>query len=225
MKISIIITNYNYGRFLGRSIQSAQAQKGIYDDFEIIVVDDASTDCSAQVLQAYSEGVKILQNEKNMGLPYSVNRAIRASRGMYIIRLDADDWLERNTCFILSCFLDYNREFSFVYPDHVLVNEREDQLARSDKILACGVMFRKQVLVDVGLYDETMEGAEGEDIIIKCIERYKGMHIPLPLYRYFRHSDNMTNDEEKMKKVWEKLKSKSFTGFYMFREVGKSSIE
>src|SRR5919108_4519507 len=107
MRVSVIITNHNYGRFLGRAIQSCQAQKLMHDDLEIIVVDDASTDNTRKVLEAYGENVRAIFHETQQGLPAAINTGIKASRGQYVIRLDADDWFDRHICFILAHFLDH----------------------------------------------------------------------------------------------------------------------
>jgi len=198
MIVSIIIANYNYGRYLGRAIQSAQAQRQMGDDLEIIVVDDGSTDNSHKVIEAYKEGVKVFF-EENKGLPAAINHGIRHSRGMYIIRLDADDWLDRHACFILSQFLHFNRKIGFVWPDYHVYDEYERVIGRISEPLGAGVMFRKQLLVDIGLYDENMKTHEDKDILIRCAERNIGYHVPLPLYRYFKHGENMTSDLERMK--------------------------
>ncbi len=194
MIVSVIITNHNYGRYLGRAIQSAQSQRLMgSDDLEIIVVDDGSTDSSHAVIDAYREGIKVVYQD-NKGLPAAINTGIRRSRGMYIIRLDADDWLDRHTCFILSYFLHHNKEIGFVWPDYLVLDEYERVVDRTSEPLGAGIMFRKQLLVDIGLYDEAMRTHEDKDILIRCAERHEGAHIPLPLYRYFRHGASMTTD-------------------------------
>lgn len=96
-KVSIYIPNYNYGDYLDFAITSALTQT--YEDIEIIVIDDCSTDTSMEVLKRYifpDSKVKVLFNDKNIGLPASANKAIEMSRGKYIMRIDADDMLLPN---------------------------------------------------------------------------------------------------------------------------------
>ncbi len=98
-KISVIIPSYNCKEYLGRAIDSVLDQS--FSDFEIIVVDDASTDGSAELLhQKYgqNEKVTILVNEKNKKLGAARNRGLDIAKGEYIFFLDADDWLEQK-CF------------------------------------------------------------------------------------------------------------------------------
>jgi len=93
-KVSIYITNYNYGKYLELALTSALTQT--YEDIEVIVIDDNSTDDSFQVLKKYifpESKVKVIFNEKNLGLPTSANKAISMARGKYILRIDADDML------------------------------------------------------------------------------------------------------------------------------------
>lgn len=208
MKVSIVITNYNYGRYLGRAIQSAQSQKHMEGDCEIIVVDDGSTDNSMKVLDAYREGVKVVRHEANRGLPAAINSGIRASRGMYVIRLDADDWLNRYTSFFLSFFMDLNKDIGFVWPDYYLMDQDERVVGRMSEPQGAGVMFRKRLLVDIGLYDEEMLSREDKDILIRSMQKLPGYHLPVPLYRYCRHDANMTSVDERMAYYDKRLEAK-----------------
>jgi len=178
------------------------------DDLEIIVVDDDSSDISAMVMEAYGEGVRLIKNETNMGLPASVNTGIRASRGMYVLRLDADDWLDRNAAYFLSYALDHNKDKGFVWPDYYVYDSNETVIGRKSDPLGAGIMFRKQLLVKVGLYDEDMLTHEDKDILIRCLKEASGLHLPLPLYRYFRHDTNMTNVDERLLYYGKKLEAK-----------------
>ena len=195
MRVSIIITNRNYGRFVGRAIQSTLAQAVLApDDIEIIVVDDGSTDNSKAVLAEFEKDAKVIYHGEQRGLPAAVNTGIRASRGIYVMRLDADDWLDRHTAFMLSYFLDHNKEIGFVWPDYSVYDDQERVIGRISEPQGAGVMFRKQLLVDVGLYDEEMLVHEDKDMLLRCMDRYEGHHLMIPLYRYYRHGDNMTED-------------------------------
>ena len=208
MKVSIIITNYNYGRFLGRAVQSCLAQQLIDNNFEVIVVDDASADNSARVLESYGKDIKVICHEKQKGLPAAVNTGLRAARGLYVMRLDADDWLDRHICFIFSYFMDHNKEIGFVWPDYYVYDQYENVIDRISKPQGAGVMFRKQLLVDVGLYDEEMLIHEDKDILFRCIEQKAGYHLKLPLYRYYRHDSNLTNHIKSVKIYKTKLVKK-----------------
>jgi glycosyltransferase involved in cell wall biosynthesis len=89
--VSILINNYNYGRFLGEAIDSALAQT--YKNIEVVVVDDGSTDNSAQVIAAYGDRIRVLAKE-NGGQSSAFNSGFEASRGQLICFLDSDDLFE-----------------------------------------------------------------------------------------------------------------------------------
>ena len=197
MRVSIIITNHNYGRFLGRAIQSSLAQIVLAkEEWEIVVVDDGSTDNSRRVIESYLPEVRALYHENPLGLPSAVNTGIRGSRGAYILRVDAHDWLDRHAAFIMSYFLDHNQEFGFVWPDCYVYDEHERVVGRMNEPQGAGIMFRKQLLVDVGLSDGEQLVHEDKHVLLRCIEKYPGYHLKLPLYRYFLDKGNLTSNKD-----------------------------
>ncbi|MFZ1706733.1 MAG: glycosyltransferase family A protein [Candidatus Nanogingivalis sp.] len=94
--VSIVITNYNYGQYLKKSIDSALNQS--YKNIEIIIIDDCSSDNSLVVLEQYSKlkKINIIKHKKNKGIVYSRNEALKVSNGEYLSMLDADDFMESN---------------------------------------------------------------------------------------------------------------------------------
>ena len=95
--ISFIILSYNYRGYVVEALRSALAQS--VQDFEIIVVDDCSTDDSAEVVGSFTDRrIQLLQNEQNMGGAFSYNRAVSAARGEFLVNLDADDWIDPLKC-------------------------------------------------------------------------------------------------------------------------------
>ena len=86
---SVLINNYNYGRFVARAVESSLAQADV--DAEVIVVDDGSSDHSRTVLEDYSGRAKIILQD-NQGQAAAVNAGVKASRGDILCFLDADDW-------------------------------------------------------------------------------------------------------------------------------------
>ncbi|MBM7043704.1 MULTISPECIES: glycosyltransferase [Rhizobium] len=92
--VSIVIANYNYARFLRRSIDSALEQN--YDDTEVIVVDDASTDDTADVVASYGSRIKTRLREVNGGHAAAFNTGFASSSGKIVLFLDADDYLYPN---------------------------------------------------------------------------------------------------------------------------------
>lgn len=93
MKVSLLINNYNYGRFVARAIESALAQS--HRDSEVIVVDDGSTDDSWRVIESFGSAVRAVRQE-NAGQGAAYNKLWSLARGDYVLFLDADDYLDRD---------------------------------------------------------------------------------------------------------------------------------
>ena len=129
-KITVYITNYNYGRFLKRAVESVLIQTE--QNFEIIIIDDGSTDDSISLIQSYMDHPKIkIVLQKNKGLTITNNLALKLSRGKYIMRLDADDYLVKEALEKLSTVLDEKFESGMVFGDYYLVDENENILEHS----------------------------------------------------------------------------------------------
>ena len=200
-KISVIITAHNEERFIGRCLRSIINQTLWTLDYEVIVVNDASTDKTGYALELFGDAVTVINNETNLGLPASINRGIKSASGHYIVRLDADDYVNVNYLKFLSFFLDSNEEYDAVACDYILVDDSEKALERCDasqKPIGCGIMFKREHLLDLGLYDESFWVHEDKDLRLRFEKVYKVGHLNLPLYRYRKHAKNMTNNTDLM---------------------------
>lgn len=231
VKDSVIIITYNYGRYLKRAIESILNQT--FKDFELIIVDDGSTDNTKEILKKYegNEKIKIVTHTENKGLVASCIEAINASKGEYIIRLDADDYFDENALLVLSIFLDNHPNVGLVYPDFFQISEgggildytRLPKIGEDVKLLdipcnGAGAMFRRSCYDAVGGYNPNIRYQDGYDLWIKFINRFKIANINLPLFYYRKHPSSITSHPEKLlqarrsiKKIFleEKLKGKS----------------
>ena len=195
--VSVIVAAHNEERFIGRCIRSLLAQRFPRDKFEIVVVNDGSTDRTPMILASFGSDIRVLTNDTNIGLPASINRAVHTIHSKYLVRVDADDYVNESFLDVLYMFLAENPDLDAVACDYLLVDDREDVLGRRncmDEPIACGIMFRTDQLLDIGLYDETFLLHEDRDLRVRFLENHSIHRIPLPLYRYRRHADNITND-------------------------------
>ena len=120
--ITVYITNFNYGKFLNTCIKSVLSQS--FKDFELIIIDDGSTDNSLNILKKFKKNQNIrFIFQKNKGLIKTNNIAIRASKGKFILRLDADDYLDPNALLVLSNEINKSEDTALVYSDFFLINE------------------------------------------------------------------------------------------------------
>ena len=116
--VSIIMPSYNTAKYIGESIRSVQNQT--YENWELIIIDDCSTDNSEEILKKYSledNRICYLKNEKNSGAAVSRNRGLRKAKGKWIAFLDSDDlWdkekLEKQINFMLK------NDYAFTFTDY-----------------------------------------------------------------------------------------------------------
>jgi glycosyltransferase involved in cell wall biosynthesis len=217
-KVSVIVAAYNQERFIGRCLRSLLNQTLPHDDYEVIVVDDGSTDRTAYALGLFTDRfdapVKIITNEINLGLPASLNRGIRASQAPYVVRVDSDDFVNANFINFLHFYLETNQYADAVACDYLLLDDAENVLYRAnciEKPIACGIMFRKEHLVEIGLYDTAFRCHEEREMRIRFEREYKIHRLELPLYRYRRHDNSITNNAVEMEFYREKLVHKHGT--------------
>ena len=134
IEISVYIPNYNYGEYLDKAIKSLLKQT--FKRFEIIIIDDGSTDRSSEVIKKYisqkNYKIRLIQH-KNKGLIKSSNIAIRASKGKFIMRLDADDYLKDTALEKFYKAINQDQEIAMVYSDFYIVDNDLKIIRREKK--------------------------------------------------------------------------------------------
>lgn len=220
-KITVYIPTYNHGKYLKKAVDSVLSQT--YQDFELIIIDDASTDNTSEILKHYQSHpkIKILRNKRNLGFIRSAHKAIRMAKGQYILRLDADDFLDENTLLVLSNILDHHPEIDLVYPDFFHVNEkgqiidyiRKKKIGEEIKLLdlppnSGGVMMRKSCYFSIGGYRKDIDAQDKYDLWIKFIASHKAYNVNLPLYYYRWHGKNVSANLKKILKTRKYIKEK-----------------
>ena len=211
VKVSVIIPVHNQEMYIGRCLRSLLKQTLDPDDYELIVINDASTDNTAKALSPFMGDIRYYENDTQKGLPAALNIGIGNAKGWFIVRVDADDYVHWEYLNILSMHLMYNHDIDAVACDYQVVNDHQDVLAHKNSLeepIGCGVMFRIDQLIDIGLYDEGFLAREEEDLRIRFLEKYSIARVQLPLYRYRRHENNLTNNVTHMQKYSEKLNNK-----------------
>jgi len=210
VKVSVYIPCHNYARFVDKAIQSVLSQT--FDNWELIVINDGSTDNTLEVLKKYKGNPSIsIVDQENKGLTVSNNIALRLSRGRYIMRLDADDYLDENALMVLSSVLDSKPDVGLVYPDYYEVNPQGDiiRLVRRKKIGeevelldlpahgAC-TMFCKECLMQLGGYSKQFSCQDGYDIWIRFIQKFRPYNVNVPLFYYRQHAVSLTKQPERI---------------------------
>ncbi|MGB9640245.1 MAG: glycosyltransferase [Anaerolineales bacterium] len=214
-KVSVIIPVYNQGRFLREAIQSCLEQS--YEDVEIIVVNDGSTDETPQIVQGFQDypNVKIIHQE-NTGLPGARNRGIRESSGDYLCFLDSDDYYDSEKIKLQAEILDGDESIDFIYCDIITVDESgvpvDDEYsvgkARAElsgdifpSLLLGGyfpphtVMLRRSCLEQVGEFDPELGGHADYDLWLRlAASGCRACYLDRKLAYYRTHPASMSKD-------------------------------
>jgi glycosyltransferase involved in cell wall biosynthesis/CMP-N-acetylneuraminic acid synthetase len=219
-KVSVIITAHNYAKYLPKALDSVLAQN--FHDFEVIVVNDGSTDHTTDVLSAYenNEKVKVL-TLTGVGLAAACNRGIEKSSGDYLIRLDADDYFDENILLVEATYLDNNPNVGLVFCDYYTIDphgEIIDRIQRArvnDEVelldrpaLAAGAMYRRKCYEAIGGYNEEIRYQEDYDFWIKFIEKFQVRNVSLPLMYYRQHASSMSRNWSARMETRRKIKEK-----------------
>jgi len=209
--ISVIVCCFNHEKWIERCLRSLLLQEHIKSqDYEIIVINDFSKDNSLKVINNFKyDNLKLYNNKSNMGLPMSINKAIKIAKGRYVVRVDSDDYVSRNFLYLCRVFLNLNREFQAVAVDYYKVKDSEELIKKVncfEEEIACGLMFRKECLFEVGLYNYKFKMREGHDLRKRFEEKFSIGHLNIPLYKYRFHEKNRTKNKKNLIKYEKMLK-------------------
>lgn len=205
-KVSIVITAHNYAKYLPRALESALGQA--YASFEVVVVNDGSTDGTDVLLESYSGRTNLkIVTLRGVGLAAASNQGIDAAEGEYIVRLDADDWFDENLIVVLANYLDKYPNVGMVFCDYHTVDVHGDLIQTirrakaNDEVelldrpcLAAGAMYRRRCYDVVGGYNESLRYQEDYDFWIKFIEKFEVRNVSLPLMYYRQHGSSMSRN-------------------------------
>tara|TARA_Y100000741_G_C18248997_1_gene556566 strand:- start:1333 stop:2013 length:681 start_codon:yes stop_codon:yes gene_type:complete len=217
IKASIIITNYNYSKYLERCVKSCISQNFEKSNFEIIIVDDFSQDNSIDKIKKlkkkfHSFNFKYLRNKTNLGVAESSNIGILKSRGDYITRLDADDYISKNFLNFMTFYLDEFKNNLGVCCDYYYVSNSGNKLKKvnyTSNPISCAVMYRRKKLLRYGIYNKNLKHREEEELRARLGKKYIIGYLNLPLYRYRMHLTNKTKSTDykiKYRKIITNLK-------------------
>ena len=195
--ISVVVTNYNYGRYIRRCLRSLLNQDLPRDRYELIIVDDHSTDDSLSAIETFKSAsdLTVLVNKRNLGVGASARLGVDHSRGKYFVRVDADDYVQPPFLSMLYNFLRFCPQFAGVSCDYFLTDNDERILSVEsfkEKGLACGLMLRTSYLERIGSYNKAKRVFEDRDLFER-IESQKIYHLPVPLYNYVKHGTSLTD--------------------------------
>ena len=130
VQTSVIIPVNNSEKYIGRCLRSLLKQTKNENEYELIVINDASTDNTENALKPFIGDIRYFVNEKKLGLPASLNLGIKQARGQYIVRVDSDDYVHWDYLKILSMFLSLNNHFNAVACDYLFVDDQQNVISQ-----------------------------------------------------------------------------------------------
>lgn len=209
MKISVVMPAYNAGKYISEAMESILGQT--FNDLELIVVDDDSTDDTLRIVDEYrraDERIVVLKNKENLKLARTLNRGIKAARGKYIARMDADDVSLPDRLGKQINFMEENPEVGIVGGTMIIIDEEgrrkgerrywvEDEEIKKRIFLYSpfchpAIMMRKSVLSKAGLYNPRYNPAEDYEFYFRVGLHAKFANLEDELIRYRVISDSMT---------------------------------
>ena len=209
-EVSVIMSVYNGAKYLRESVDSILAQT--FHDFEFIIVDDASTDETPQILASYSdERIRVLRNEHNLRQATSRNRALAAAFGRYIAVQDADDVslqhrLETQITYLnnhpevgllgsTTIFMDWDGKELGIFPNPTSDLEAKWAMLDHNAFGHTSVMFRRHFYELLGGYPENDQYCHSEDYVfcLKIAQNSKVENLPTPLVKWRAHAESTSH--------------------------------
>jgi len=211
MKVTVLLAVFNGGDYLGDAVESVLAQT--FEDFELVLVDDASTDGAIDRLPA-DPRIRIVRNERNLGQVPSLNRGLTEARGEYVARLDADDVMLPPRLDRQAAILDADPTVALVGTWLDVVDEDGRRVATlrgeigtyAEFVVALltdripfghpSVMYRRDLVRALGGYDATLAPSEDKDLYRRlALGRNDARVVAEPLVRYRRHAAQLSQQQ------------------------------
>src|SRR5574341_182862 len=212
-RVSVIIPCYNNEPYLRECLDSVLNQT--FSDYEVIVVDDGSTDGTEVIIQNYLPRVKYLR-QSNQGPAAARNAGIEAASGEYIAFQDADDIWYPEKLEAQVKFMEANPRFAWIYSEMCTFNDRQilqaswfsdrpthqgkvfEQLINNNFIPTITVMIKKETLLSMNCFDVNLRSCEDKDIWLRLAWKYEIGRLNKVLAKRRFHSHNLCRDNRLM---------------------------
>ncbi|ENK0837455.1 glycosyltransferase [Clostridium botulinum] len=199
-KYTFIIPNYNKAKYLKKCIDSIISQT--YEDLELIIIDDCSTDNSIEVIELYKSfsNVKIIKHKRNMGKSYTFNEGFKEAKGDYVTIMGSDDYITSNAIEEIDKFLSQqNSKIDFIYTDFYIYDNEENKtkngyiskdITIEELLFGCNItslctFYSKDLINNVTGFDEefTIRGQD-YDFIIRALDYGNNVYLDKKLAFY-----------------------------------------
>jgi glycosyltransferase involved in cell wall biosynthesis len=235
-KVSVVIPNYNYGRYISDAIDSAFGQT--LKPHEVIVVDDGSTDDSLEVLKKFEGRITVIR-QTNQRAAGARNAGAKAATGEFLAFLDADDYWHPQKLEKQIEKIEGDPEVGLVHCGMLYVDQEGNEISEhlegqegwvAEKLLkfqpviigpGSSTLVRKDVFQDVGGYDTDLQNSEDWDFSLRVAKKYKFAFVEEPLVYYRQHGSGKHSNIERMERSMRRAYDKAFSASefqYMQRE-------
>lgn len=223
--VSAVITAYNNDRTIRESVESVALQS--FRDFEIILVDDGSTDGTEEIGKSYVPRVRYLR-QPNGGSAAARNAGVRAAQGKYIAFLDGDDIAVPNRLEVQVAAMESRPNVGLAYGNIYLMDacggkvrlRRGTGRYRSGRVTRhlaiknfvpfSTIMLRRDLLVEIGLFDESIRSSEDWDMLVRLSQRCECLYIDQPLVKYRIAPGSKTSNVEEKELAYKRVQAKIF---------------
>jgi len=215
--------SFNSERYIGEAIESVLGQ--VFRDFELVIVDDSSSDGTAAILETYSRRdgrVRVIRNETNQGAVRTMNIALRHARGEFVAINDADDISLPHRLQIQADFLRTNPQVALVGGAKYIIDEEGEviqlvnwgrmgpeqtrqHLAEGKRLAHSSVMFRRKCIESIGLYDEFFRYAHDRDMLIRMAAAYGVVYYGEPIIKWRWLNTGITGRQNKAQAAFSQL--------------------
>jgi glycosyltransferase involved in cell wall biosynthesis len=213
-RVSFVVPCYNYGRFVAQAVDSLLSQT--FEAIEVIVIDDASSDDTAAVLDRYADEsrVRVVRHTTNAGHIRTYNEGLALARGEFVGILSADDYCQEPDAVARQVALfDAHQGLGLVFSAYVFVDqqgavgwvqrpspadyvrgglEEFESLLHENYVPASGTLARRRCHDELGVYDSRLPHSADWDLWLRIAARYDVAYIATPLYAYRVHGANMS---------------------------------
>jgi glycosyltransferase involved in cell wall biosynthesis len=206
-KVSVVMSVFNGEPFLRAAIDSVLGQT--FRDFEFIIIDDGSTDRSAEMVRSYTDPRIVLVSQENRGVAVALNRGLTQATGEYVARQDADDISLPERFAAQVRFLDAHQEIAVVGTGAILIDSegrpfsRFSPFTRHDRLVAdllrgvCplmhgSVMTRREAILNAGAYNPIFNRVQDLELWLRMSAQYRLANLREPLYHFRKHDQSFT---------------------------------
>lgn len=200
-KVSIILPTYNGSRYIREAIESCLNQ--IYKNFELIIVDDGSTDDIKNIIKSYNdERIEYFRHEHNLGLAKALNTGFANAKGVYLTWTSDDNLYDLKAIEFMVQVLEKNPELGFVYTNYYVINEQEGKMKSVkvssikglDKFNCIGpcFLYRRKIYEQIGGYNPNFFLAEDYEYWLRIRKQFRMQRLDKFLYFYREHTNSLT---------------------------------